>query len=83
MCFHGSKSLTVNHHFSMFVVHWSSSNREVMYLVCQSTSQDQVIEGPSSSLSGNSSFCAHTLPSFVAREIVVVEIIWANIDIAI
>lgn len=66
----------------MFVGHWYSSNRDIMYLVCQSISQNNVIE-PCYSLSGNSLFYAPTLSSLVAIEIVVEEISLATIGMVI
>ena len=53
-----------------------------MYLVCQSISQNNVIE-PCCSLSGNSLFYAPTLSSLVAIEIVVEEISLATIGMVI
>ena len=81
MCFYGCKSLTINYHFSVFVGYRFSSNRDIIHLVCQVTSQDFVIEGPCSSFSGSSSLYAPE--KFGSLDIVVVKASLETIDIVV
>ena len=52
---YGWKSLTVSHHLVMFSSYWSSANVDIMYLICQVTLQDHMIEGSFDFISGCSS----------------------------
>ena len=64
----------VTHHLAKFNDHRPCSSRDITYLVCHVTLQDNMIKESCDFMEGNSSFHVNTLPSFVAIVIVIVEI---------
>ena len=61
-------------HLGMFGGHWSSASGDKKYIICQVTSQKQVIEISGNFIGGSSSLYVTTLPSLVARGIVIVDV---------
>ena len=71
---YGWKTLTLSHQLVIFRGHWSIASGDIKYLIYNVTSQNYVIEGSGNFMSGSSSWYVSTLPSFVALNIVLVEI---------
>ena len=54
------------HYLHMFGGHWSNASEEMKYLICHMTSENHVIEGSISFMSGTSSWHVTTLPGLLA-----------------
>ena len=55
----------VNRHLVMFGSHWSNASRNMKYLICHVTSQNHLIEGSITFMSGSSSWYVTTFLSLV------------------
>ena len=63
MLIYGWEFIIVSHYFA-FGGDWSSASGDIKYLICHLASQNHVIEGPSSFMSGSSSWYCHHFAKF-------------------
>ena len=74
MWIYGWKLLTVSHYLAMFGGDWSRVSRDMKYLICRMTSQNQVIDWSVKFMSESYSRYVSNLSSLVSIGIVLVEI---------
>lgn len=72
--YYGWKSHTVNHDLAMCGGRWSSTSRDITYLIYHVTSLDNMTEYSCDLMGGRSSLHVNTLVSLLATDIMIVEI---------
>ena len=74
LCDYEWKALTLSLHLAMFGDNWSAASRDIKYLICRVISRNHVIEGSCNLMSRSSSLLVTILPSLIATDSGILDI---------